>query len=80
MAPTNAEFIRRTMCEEFFTSLGGCYFQQISSGTLHFTGELVFVDKSISSCGTKKLKYFELKYDELHYLLSLYSKKSFFQL
>jgi hypothetical protein len=29
--------------------------------------------KSIS-----KLRYFELKYDELYYLLSLYSKKSFF--
>jgi hypothetical protein len=79
MAPTNAEFIRRAMCEGFFiTSLGGCYFQKISSGTLYCSGELVFVDKSISSCRTKKLKYFELKYDELHYLLSLYSKKSFF--
>jgi hypothetical protein len=43
------------------TSLGGCYFQKISSGTLYCSGELVFVDKSISSCRTLKLKYLELQ-------------------
>jgi hypothetical protein len=29
MAPTNAEFIKRIICEGFFDySLGGCYFQR----------------------------------------------------
>jgi hypothetical protein len=38
----------------------------------------VFRSWSISSWSISKLKYFELKYDALHYILSLYSKKVFF--
>jgi hypothetical protein len=39
-------------------------------------GELIFDDKMFLKY--LELKYFELKYDALHYILSLYSKKDFF--
>jgi hypothetical protein len=44
-------------------------------------GELVFDDKLFLKYLELKyleLKYFELKHDALHYILSLYSKKVFF--
>jgi hypothetical protein len=35
MAPTNAKFIERIICERIFDySLGGCYLRKASNGTL----------------------------------------------
>jgi hypothetical protein len=54
----------------FDYSLGGYYFQKYWMQLLNWSGGHVF-DTRIS------LKYLELKYDGLHYILSLYLKKSF---
>jgi hypothetical protein len=59
-------------------ALGAATFKDIEG---NYFGELVFDDKMlliISSWNISKLKYFELKYDALHYILSLHSEKVFF--
>jgi hypothetical protein len=46
MAPTNAEFLRRAMCEGFLIiSLGGFYFQKYRVELFTEVSELVFADK-----------------------------------
>jgi hypothetical protein len=55
MAPTNAEFIKRIICEGFFDrSLGGCYFQNYR---MEFFTEVV----DSYSMAQMFLKYLELK-------------------
>jgi hypothetical protein len=66
MVPTSAKFIDKIIYEGFsIIALGATL-----NATLYWSGGRVFDDKML-------LKYLELKYDGLHYILSLYSKKSF---
>jgi hypothetical protein len=67
MAPTSAKFIDKIISEGFSIIASGAttFFADI------WSGGRVFDDKML-------LNYSELKYDGLHYILSLYSKKSFF--
>jgi hypothetical protein len=54
-------------------ALGAAIFKEVEWNSF---GELVFDNKMFLKY--LELKYFELNYDTLHYILSLYSKKVFF--